>query len=68
MRTIKLYEGIDLTVDGQKHFCPDMTAFDMVNIPDDARMAVLQRLMAFGYMDLSPAYDGHTVTMKLIPA
>lgn len=72
MKTIKLYDGYRLTVDNEtEDFIdkPIKEVWDRINIPKDENMRgeLFRVLFAFGKLDLSEAYKGHTVIVNLIP-
>lgn len=70
MRTIKIAEGTRLKVDGEVYdFLGNgfEEACDAINIPEEYRNDLFRVFFAQGYLDLSEAYEGHTVTMELIP-
>ncbi len=72
MKEIKMFEGVDVTVDGETQFTESpQEMFALLNMGadeyKDARIAVLRHLVAFHEMDLSAAYKGHTVTLKIVP-
>ena len=52
------------TKDGGEEY-PDMTALDVFRIPEDNKIDVIRHLMAFGTLDLTGAYGGHTVIFEL---
>ena len=79
MKHIKLYDGVTVTVDNDvQTFKSIAEMYDFLRItqevfPDAEMLAEVRRnitaeLLAFGKMDLSEAYAGHTVFVKLIPA
>jgi len=74
MKEIKIFEGVNITVDGETEFVESpQQMFVELNMAADteemkeARMAVLQYLVAFHKMDLSAAYPGHKVTLEVVP-
>lgn len=72
MEEIKLFDGTNITVDGETVFCEGpQEMFKLLNMGmpeyEEARIAVLRYLFAFHKMDLSAAYPGHTVTIEIVP-
>lgn len=70
MKTIKIAEGTRLKVDGKVYnFYGNgfEEACDAINIPEDYRNDLFRVFFAQGCLDLSNAYEGHTVRMELIP-
>ena len=58
-----------VTIDGESVTVKNLAEmFDLLHIPldeefRDIRAGIVQKLIAFGELDLSPAYEGHTVTI-----
>lgn len=72
MKTIKLYDGYRLTVDNETEDFIDKPideVWDRINIRKDEvlRGDLFRVIFAFGKLDLSEAYKGHTVIVELIP-
>lgn len=72
MKKIKLYDGYRLTVDNETEDFIDKPideVWDRINIPKDKVMRgdLFRVIFAFGKLDLSEAYKGHTVIVELIP-
>ena len=72
MKTIKVFDGYKLTVDGETENYIDKPiddVWDAINIPKDKTMRddLFRGLFCFGSIDLSEAYKGHTVIVELIP-
>lgn len=71
MKEIKLKSVTTITVDGKKETVGNIgEMFDVLNIPDtpeyhEARVSIVQRLIAFHEIDLSPAYPGHSVHVSV---
>lgn len=71
MKTIKLFDGCKLTVDGQSEEFRPFGWDDVckaIHIPADCKDGLFRHLFTFGRLDLSPAYAGHEVVVELIPA
>ena len=70
MKSIKLYDGINVTLNDETEFFPDMKAYDFLRIPDELRINITRHLMAFRSMDLTAAYGGHydKVYIELVPS
>jgi len=73
MKTIKVFDGYKLTVDGETEDFIDTPldeVWDKIKIPNDKNMRdeLFLALFCFGKLDLSEAYKGHTVIVELIPA
>ena len=79
MKHIKLYDGVTVIVDNDvQTFKSIVEMYDFLRItqevfPDadmlaEVRRDITAKLLAFGNIDLSAAYAGHTVIVKLIPA
>lgn len=79
MESIKLYDGVEITVDNETETIESIAEmWEFLHITeevfrdkaalDEVRRSIMANLIGRGYMDLSPAYAGHTVTVKLIPA
>lgn len=70
MKTIKLYDGLRLTVDNESE---DFLGFGWdevcaaIHIPDECKDELFRWLFATGRLDLSAAYAGHTVIVEAIP-
>ena len=69
MKTIKLFDGVLTTVDGRETFYDDLRKmFEDLRIADDeAKRSVLRSLLVFHTLDLSEAYGGHSVALRIIP-
>ena len=72
MKTIKVFDGYKLTVDDETENYIDKPIDDVWNairIPNEKvlRYELFSELFAFGRIDLSEAYKGHTVIVELIP-
>ena len=71
MKTIKIAEGTRVIVDGEAFDFFEGTGFaeacECINIPEEYRNDLFRVFFAQGYLDLSEAYEGHTVRMELIP-
>lgn len=77
MKSIKLYDGVTVVVDGKAHTVESIAdLWEMLNITeqycgsavDEMRRGITTNLLCFGRMDLSDAYRGHTVMLSLIKA
>ena len=77
MKTIKLYDGVTVTVDGESQTVESIAdLWEILNITkeicgdgvDEIRRGITANLLGFGRIDLSDAYRGHTVLLSLIPA
>ena len=77
MKTIKLYDGVTVTVDGESQTVENIAdLWDVLNINekycgdgvDEIRRGITANLLGFGRIDLSDAYRGHTVLLSLVPA
>ena len=64
-KTIKLYYGIKVCTEDGTTTYPDMTALDAYNVQEEYKLDVIRHLMAFGTLDLTEAYGGHTVIFEL---
>lgn len=71
MQEIKLKTVTTVFVDGESQVVANIgEMFDLLNIPDtkayhEARVSIVQKLIAFHECDLSPAYPGHTVRVTV---
>lgn len=65
MTTIKLFD-VELTVDGEKYTYEDNQWMDDIHIPETMRTDLLRHLMCFHMVNLTEAYVGHTVVVKLV--
>jgi hypothetical protein len=71
LKTIKLYNGLRLTVDDESE---DYLCFgwdevcEAIHIPDECKDELFRYLFATGRLDLSAAYAGHTVIVEAIPS
>ena len=65
MKSIKLFD-VELTVDGKAYTYEDNQWMDDIHIPENMRADILRHLMCFHKMDLTEAYGGHTVIVKLV--
>ena len=71
MEEIKLCIIVRCTIDGEtEEYERPSDVYDALNIPNtpeftDCRVGILQKLLAFGELDLSPAYPGHSVKLEL---
>lgn len=73
MKTIKVFDGYKVTVDGETEEFIDKPideVWDTIKIPKDKnlRYGLFSTLFCLGELDLSEAYKGHTVIVELIPA
>lgn len=70
-KTVKMFEGIRLTVDTQSEAYFDRSpseVLDVIHIPEEAKTDVFRALICNGgHLDLSYAYEGHKVTLDIIP-
>lgn len=71
-KTVKIMNGYRVAVDGEikefrEHNWDDV--MDYLNIPKEKelRMDLFREFFGFGFLDLSKAYDGHTVIISVIP-
>lgn len=77
-KTIKMYDGVTVTVDGQSQTLEFISElWEVLNITpkyfnpadlEEAKTNITTNLICFGRMDLSDAYRGHTVLLSLVPA
>lgn len=72
MKTIKVFDGYKVTVDDETEEFIDKPideVWDAIRIPTEKalRDELFRGLFAFGRLDLSEAYKGHTVIVELIP-
>lgn len=65
MKTIKLFD-VELIVDGITYNYEDNQWMDDIHIPDEMRVDLIRHLMCFHKADLTEAYQGHTVVVKLV--
>lgn len=79
MKTIKLYDGVTVTIDGESQTVEGPAdLWPLLNLteeyfPDTALLnemkhGITTQLICFGRADLSDAYAGHTVLLSLVPA
>ena len=77
MNEINLTEGLKFNIFADGELIYDAKeidgAFNALNIPNteeyhEARIGIFQKLLVFGEIDLSPAYAGHSVLVKLVYA
>lgn len=72
MKSIKVFDGYKLTVDGEAENYIDTPiddVWDAIRIPKEKALRddLFRELFAFGRIDLSEAYKWHTVIVELIP-
>ena len=71
MQDLKLNLAVSVNIDGNIEITSNIQdMFNILNIPNneeyaDARVGIIQKLLVFGELDLSPAYAGHTVLLKM---
>ena len=65
MKSIKLFD-VELTVDDFCEVYDDNSWMDSINIPKEMQSDLLRHLMCFHFVDLSEAYPGHVVKVKLV--
>lgn len=71
MQEIKMHTVTTIIVDGQRQTVNTLgEMFEALNIPNteqytDARVSIVQNLLVFGEVDLSPAYPDHSVKVVL---
>ena len=69
MEELELRSETVVTIDGESVTVKNLAEmFDLLHIPldeefRDIRVGIVQKLLVFGELDLSPAYEGHTVTI-----
>ena len=69
MEELKLRSETVVTIDGESVTVKNLAEmFDLLHIPLDeefleCRVGIMHKLLVFGELDLSPAYEGHTVTI-----
>lgn len=65
MTSIKLFD-VELTVDGKAYTYEDNQWMDDIHIPENMKTDILRHLMCFHTVNLTEAYVGHTVVVKLV--
>ena len=65
MKSIKLFD-VELTVDGKTYTYENNQWMDDIHIPENMKADILRHLMCFHTVDLTEAYAGHTVVVKLV--
>lgn len=71
MQDLKLKLATFITADGVTESVETMAEmWHALNIPDtdeytEARVSIVQKLLAFHEVDLSPAYPGHNVVVRI---
>lgn len=65
MKTIKMF-NVELVVDGEKYHYEDNQWMEDIHIPEDMRAEMLRHLMCVHEADLTEAYRGHTVIVRLV--
>ena len=69
MEELELRSETVVTIDGESVTVKNLAEmFDLLHIPLDEEfrdigVGIVQKLLVFGELDLSPAYEGHTVTI-----
>lgn len=72
MEEIKNLICVEVNIDGETEvFDRPSDIFEALNIPDtmeyhEAKVGIIQKLLVFGEIDLSPAYKGHTVKLRVV--
>ena len=65
MKSIKLF-NVELTVDDLTEIYEDNEWMDTINIPKEMQGDLLRHLMCFHSVDLTEAYRGHVVKVRLV--
>ena len=65
MKTIKMFD-VRVIVDDFDEVYEDNSWMDAINIPKEMQGDLLRHLMCFHSVDLSEAYPGHTVMIRLV--
>ena len=69
MENLHLKSTTSVIIDGKTQIVPNLSRmFEVLNIPNteeyhEACVGIVQKLIVFGEVDLSPAYPGHTVVV-----
>lgn len=56
MKTIKIFDGMELETENGRTKYPDMKLFDEMNLTDNQRLDIIRHLFAWHEVDLSKAY------------
>lgn len=65
MKSIKLF-NVELTVDDLTETYENNEWMDDINIPVEMRTDLIRHLMCFHFVDLTEAYRGHVVKVRLV--
>ena len=65
MKEIRLFD-VELYVDGEKFEYDDNQWMEDIHIPEQMRTDLLRHLICFHTADLTEAYHGHTVVVRLV--
>jgi len=66
MKTIKLFDGVQVTTKDEIKKYPDMTVFDeCLNCDEESKRNIIQQLLCFHTFDISKACGGQRVILDL---
>ena len=65
MKEIRLFD-VELNIDGEIFHYEDNQWMEDIHIPEEMRTDMLRHLMCFHVADLTEAYHGHTVVVRLV--
>lgn len=69
MKTIKLWDGINLVTDNGSVFCESPAElWEHIHTTQDMQIEITRQLFCFGHLDLTDACNGKLCVLHVVPA